>query len=78
MHEISRVIVPDRENRVFINTFLCCVVQKDVAVEVNGEMAAILQSSRFSSDFRIQMSDNPEPRPESTSEVPDDLSLNNF
>ncbi|XP_072248631.1 arsenite methyltransferase [Leuresthes tenuis] len=29
--------------------------KKDVAVEVNGEMAAILQSSRFSSDFKIQM-----------------------
>ncbi|XP_041851106.1 arsenite methyltransferase [Melanotaenia boesemani] len=29
--------------------------QKDKAVEVNGEMAAILQCSRFSKDFQIQM-----------------------
>uniref|UniRef100_A0A3Q4MQR5 Arsenite methyltransferase n=1 Tax=Neolamprologus brichardi TaxID=32507 RepID=A0A3Q4MQR5_NEOBR len=31
--------------------------KKDVSVQVNGEMAAILQSSRFSSDFKIQMLD---------------------
>ncbi|KAM8768883.1 arsenite methyltransferase [Acanthopagrus schlegelii] len=34
--------------------------KKDVAVEVNGEMAAILQSSRFSPDFDIQLSDKPD------------------
>lgn len=34
-------------------------VQKDVAMEVDGEMAAILQSSRFCSDFQIQISDKP-------------------
>ncbi|KAM9359114.1 arsenite methyltransferase [Symphorus nematophorus] len=34
--------------------------KKDVAVEVNGEMAAILQSSRFCPDFNIQMSDKPD------------------
>uniref|UniRef100_UPI0037E8C459 arsenite methyltransferase n=1 Tax=Semicossyphus pulcher TaxID=241346 RepID=UPI0037E8C459 len=33
--------------------------KKDVAVEVNGEMAAILQSSRFCPDFQIQISDKP-------------------
>ncbi|KAE8295355.1 Arsenite methyltransferase [Larimichthys crocea] len=38
----------------------------DVAVKVNGEMAAILQSSRFSSDFKIQTSDKPESSSEST------------
>nr|XP_040045533.1 arsenite methyltransferase [Gasterosteus aculeatus aculeatus] len=31
--------------------------KKDVAVAVNGEMAAILQRSRFSPDFKIQVSD---------------------
>ena len=31
-----------------------------MAVEVNGEMAAILQSSRFSPDFDIQISDKPD------------------
>ncbi|KAG8002049.1 Arsenite methyltransferase [Nibea albiflora] len=40
--------------------------KKDVAVKVNGEMAAILQSSRFSSDFKIQTSDKPESSSEST------------
>ncbi|XP_035535938.1 arsenite methyltransferase [Morone saxatilis] len=40
--------------------------KKDVAVEVNGEMAAILQSSRFFPDFEIQMSDKPECSSEST------------
>uniref|UniRef100_A0A8C2Z2S2 Arsenite methyltransferase n=1 Tax=Cyclopterus lumpus TaxID=8103 RepID=A0A8C2Z2S2_CYCLU len=34
--------------------------KKDVAVSVNGEMAAILQRSRFSPDFKIQVSDQPE------------------
>nr|XP_020495013.1 arsenite methyltransferase-like [Labrus bergylta] len=33
--------------------------KKDVAAEVDGEMAAILQSSRFITDFQIQMSDRP-------------------
>lgn len=46
-------------------------MQKDVAVEVNGEMAAILQSSRFAPDFKIQISDKPEPSSEST---PDQVS----
>lgn len=40
--------------------------KKDVAVEVNGEMAAILQSSRFFPDFKIQTSDQPESGTEST------------
>lgn len=31
--------------------------KKDVALEVNGELAAILQSSRFSLDFKIEMLD---------------------
>ncbi|XP_062275379.1 arsenite methyltransferase isoform X1 [Scomber scombrus] len=40
--------------------------KKDVAVEVNGEMAAILQSCRFAPDFKIQKLDKPEPCSEST------------
>nr|XP_046244890.1 arsenite methyltransferase [Scatophagus argus] len=40
--------------------------KKDVAMEVNGEMAAILQSSRFFPEFNIQMSDTPESSSEST------------
>lgn len=40
--------------------------KKDVAVEVNGEMAAILQSSRFAPDFKIQTLDKPESSSEST------------
>lgn len=40
--------------------------KKDVAVEVNGEMAAVLQSSRFSTDFQIQISDKPGSGSEST------------
>ncbi|KAM7413267.1 hypothetical protein PAMA_020583 [Pampus argenteus] len=40
--------------------------KKDVAVEVNGEMAAILQSSRFSPDFKIQTLDKPASSSEST------------
>lgn len=38
--------------------------KKDEAVKVGGEMAAILQSSRFSTDFIIQPSNEPEPKPE--------------
>uniref|UniRef100_A0A3Q0SKY9 Arsenite methyltransferase n=1 Tax=Amphilophus citrinellus TaxID=61819 RepID=A0A3Q0SKY9_AMPCI len=48
--------------------------QKDVAVQVNGEMAAVLQSSRFSSDFKIQMLD----KQESNSETPELCHLNPF
>ncbi|XP_074535997.1 arsenite methyltransferase [Halichoeres trimaculatus] len=33
--------------------------KKDVVTEVDGEMAAILQNSRFCSDFQIQISDQP-------------------
>ncbi|XP_070685323.1 arsenite methyltransferase [Pempheris klunzingeri] len=40
--------------------------KKDVPVEVNGEMASILQSSRFSPDFKLQISDKPESSSEST------------
>ncbi|KAI3354326.1 hypothetical protein L3Q82_018845, partial [Scortum barcoo] len=40
--------------------------QKDVAVEVNREMAAVLHSSRFCSDFKIQISDKAESCSEST------------
>ncbi|XP_019944121.2 arsenite methyltransferase [Paralichthys olivaceus] len=40
--------------------------KKDVAVEVNGEMAAILQTSRFFPDFEIEVLDEPESIPEST------------
>ena len=38
-------------------------------MEVNGEMAATLQSSRFSPDFEIAMSDKPESISESTPQV---------
>lgn len=44
-------------------------MQKDVAVEVNAEMATILQSSRFFPDFKIQMLDKHESSSESTSQV---------
>ncbi|XP_023259782.1 arsenite methyltransferase-like isoform X2 [Seriola lalandi dorsalis] len=40
--------------------------KKDVAVEVSGEMAEIIRSSRFFSDFKIQMLD----KPDSSSESP--------
>ncbi|XP_031153181.1 arsenite methyltransferase [Sander lucioperca] len=40
--------------------------KKDVAVEVNGEMAAILQRSRFFPDFKIQISDKKWSSSEST------------
>ncbi|KAG7221043.1 hypothetical protein INR49_017711 [Caranx melampygus] len=39
--------------------------KKDVAVEVSGELAEILKSSRFCPDFEIQMLDIPEPSSES-------------
>ncbi|XP_026222926.1 arsenite methyltransferase [Anabas testudineus] len=42
--------------------------QKDVAVEVNAEMATILQSSRFFPDFQIQMLDKQESSSESPSQ----------
>ncbi|KAG7479746.1 hypothetical protein JOB18_034070 [Solea senegalensis] len=42
--------------------------KKDVAVEVDGEMAVILQSSRFFPDFEIQTLDKPESSSESTSQ----------
>lgn len=42
-----------------------------MAVQVNGEMAAILQSSRFSSDFKIQMLDKQDSSYETTPEVAD-------
>uniref|UniRef100_A0A3Q3RYE2 Arsenite methyltransferase n=1 Tax=Mastacembelus armatus TaxID=205130 RepID=A0A3Q3RYE2_9TELE len=40
--------------------------KRDVAVAVNGEMASILQSSRFSPDFKIQMLDKHVSSSEST------------
>ncbi|KAK5868580.1 hypothetical protein PBY51_009580 [Eleginops maclovinus] len=49
--------------------------KKDVAVKVNGEMAAILQTSRFSSDFIIQISDQPE---SSSASTPQYCHLNPF
>ncbi|AWO99070.1 putative arsenite methyltransferase-like isoform 3 [Scophthalmus maximus] len=49
--------------------------KKDVAVEVNGEMAAILQSSRFFPDFKIQASEKPESSSDST---PQHCHLNPF
>ncbi|KAJ4936157.1 hypothetical protein JOQ06_017681 [Pogonophryne albipinna] len=49
--------------------------KKDVAVEVNGEMAAILQRSRFFSDFKIQISDQPE---SSSASTPQYCHLNPF
>lgn len=51
-------------------------VQKDVAVEVDGEMATIIQSSRFSPDFKIQISDKPDKSSsESTPKVAESLGL---
>lgn len=44
-------------------------MQKDVALKVSGEMAAILQSSRLCPDFEIQISDKPEPGSESQPQV---------
>lgn len=52
-----------------------CTVQKDVPVDVNREMTAILQSSRFSVDFKIQMSDKQDHSLESTPQVSDFLCL---
>ena len=49
--------------------FRFVLLQKDVAVKVSGEMAAILQSSRLCPDFEIQMSDKPEPGSESQPQV---------
>lgn len=49
--------------------FFCLCVQKDVPLEVNREMASILQSSRFSQDFKIVMSDEHESSPESAWKV---------
>uniref|UniRef100_A0A3B4UPP6 Arsenite methyltransferase n=1 Tax=Seriola dumerili TaxID=41447 RepID=A0A3B4UPP6_SERDU len=43
--------------------------KKDVAVEVSGEMAEIIRSSRFFSDFKIQMLDKPDSSSESTPQV---------
>lgn len=40
-------------------SFIFCAMQKDGALEVDGEMAAILQSSRFSLDFKVQILDKP-------------------
>ncbi|KAM9853430.1 arsenite methyltransferase isoform 1-T1 [Aulostomus maculatus] len=42
--------------------------KKDVPLEVNGEMAAILQSSRFSPDFKIQIMDKPASSSQSASQ----------
>ncbi|XP_034556816.1 arsenite methyltransferase [Notolabrus celidotus] len=39
----------------------CHSFKKGVAVEIHGEMAAILQNSRFNPDFQIQISDKPAP-----------------
>lgn len=36
-------------------------MQVNVPVEVDAEMAAILQYARFSPDFTVQMTDNPDP-----------------
>lgn len=55
--------------------FTSCATQKDVAVEVDGEMAAILQNSRFFPDFKIQMLDKPQTKSESTPQVADILDL---
>ncbi|XP_017288845.3 arsenite methyltransferase isoform X2 [Kryptolebias marmoratus] len=38
--------------------------EKGVAMRVNAEMAAILQNSRFAEDFKIEMLDNHESKPE--------------
>ncbi|XP_040901681.1 arsenite methyltransferase [Toxotes jaculatrix] len=56
--------VPDFPDQLDFDSSHC--FKKDVAVKVNGEMAAILQSSRFFPDFKIQMLDKPESSSEST------------
>lgn len=50
-------------------------MQKDVAVEVSGELAQILKSSRFCPDFEIQMLDKPEPSSEAAPQVTDTMAL---
>lgn len=44
-------------------------MQKNVEVEVDAEMAAILQISRFSSDFTVRMLDKEQPDSDSTPQV---------
>lgn len=50
-------------------------MQKGVSVEVNAEMATILQTSRFFPDFEIQVLDKHESSSEATSQVDNDLGL---
>ncbi|XP_056139940.1 arsenite methyltransferase [Lampris incognitus] len=44
------------------------IFKRDVAVEVDWEMAAFLRCSRFSPDFSIQILDKPQPSPSSTAQ----------
>lgn len=50
-------------------SFLLIVFQTNVPVEVGAEMAAILQNTRFSTDFNITMLDTPDTDQSSTPQV---------
>lgn len=50
-------------------SILLILFQTNVPVEVGAEMAAILQNTRFSTDFNISMLDTPDPNQSSTPQV---------
>ncbi len=50
-------------------SILLILFQANVPVEVGAEMAAILQNSRFFTDFNITMLDTPDPNQSSTPQV---------
>ncbi len=50
-------------------SILLILFQTNVPVEVGAEMAAILQNTRFSTDFNITMLDTPDPNQSSTPQV---------
>ncbi len=50
-------------------SILLILFQTNVPVEVGAEMAAILQNSRFFTDFNITMLDTPDPNQSSTPQV---------
>lgn len=63
--------VADLEPLCWIKSVYFDVMQKGVAVEVSGQLAEILKSSRFCPDFDIQMLDKAEPSSEATPQVSD-------
>ncbi|XP_013993541.1 arsenite methyltransferase [Salmo salar] len=64
--------VPDHPDLLKFDMYHC--FETDIEVTVDAEMAAVLQHSRFSSDFSIQSSDKPAPSPKCT---PQSCHLNN-